>query len=773
MGKYLLMACLLLAISFPATAQERHTISGHIHDAATGESLIGVACQIVELRTGGITNNYGFYSVTIPAGTYTVRYSLIGYTLVTDTLTVDHDITRDVDLEIEPVTLEEITVQAQSESRNVSSTDMGTMVVKPGEISNVPVLFGEQDILKTMQLLPGISETGEGFSGFFVRGGDPGQNLVLLDEAPVYHASHLLGFFSVFNSDALSNVKLIKGAAPPEYGGRLSSFMDIRMHEGNNKSFHTNGGLGLIFSRLTLQGPIVKDRGSFLLSGRRTYADIFLKLSSDEDLNKSRLYFYDLNLKANYRVGDNDRLYLSGYFGRDVLGYADEFGLDWGNATATLRWNHLFSDRLFLNSSLIYSNFNYVMTAGGSGSDIDVTSGIEDVNLKEDFQYYLDARHTIRFGVNTIRHRFVPGKLTASEGSNINDYRIPNKHAYESAAYIAHEYRPWERLTLDYGLRLSLFNVVGPGDVYTFDDDGGIVETNHYGDLETIESYGAIEPRVLSTFLLDSEQSVKLSFARNRQYIHLLSNSSSGTPFDIWQPSTNNVKPEYADQTSAGYFRNFHDNEYETSLEIYYKDLKGQVDYKDGADIMLNKYVESELVYGKGWAYGAEYLLRKNTGKLTGWISYTLGKTERKYRQINEGKPYPLRYDRTHDLALVGTYRHSDRWTFSSSFVFHTGDAVTFPSGKYDIDGMAVNYYTERNGYRMPVYHRMDFGVEWTFRKRENSRHSLNFSLYNVYGRDNAYTIYFRENEDNPAYTEAVKVTLFTFVPSITYNFSY
>ena len=455
------------------------------------------------------------------------------------------------------------------------------------------------------------------------------------------------------------------------------------------------------------------------------------------------------------------------------MGYSDEFGIDWGNATATLRWNHLFNDKLFLNSSLIYSNFDYVMSAGQSGSDIDVTSGIEDINLKEDFQYYYDARNTLRFGMNTIKHRFIPGKLTAAEGSSINDYRIPNKHAYESAAYIAHEYRPWERLTLDYGFRLSLFNVIGPDDVYTFNEDGDIVETKKYGTNETIESYGAFEPRILSTFLLNEEQSVKLSFARNRQYIHLLSNSSSGTPFDIWQPSTNNVRPEYADQVSAGYFRNFSNNKYETSLEVYYKDLKGQVDYKDGADIMLNKYVESELVYGKGWAYGAEFLLRKNTGKMTGWFSYTLGKTERKYRQINEGRAYPSRYDRTHDLALVGMYHRSDRWNFSSSYVFHTGDAVTFPSGKYGIDDMTINYYTERNGYRMPVYHRMDIGVEWTFKRRENSTHSLNFSLYNAYGRDNAYMIYFRENEDNPNYTEAVKITLFTFVPSITYNFRY
>lgn len=773
MGKLMFAVLFIILCASSATAQETHTISGHITDASTGESLMGATIQVVELKTGGFTNEYGFYSVTIPAGSYTFRYSFIGYETVEFTAAVDKDLVHDIELKLTPAVMDEIVVRATTEDKNVTSTEMGTEEVKPQEVKDTPVLFGEQDIIKTIQLLPGISETGEGSSGFFVRGGNPDQNLVLLDEAPVYNASHFFGFFSVFNSDAIKNVKLIKGAAPPEYGGRLSSVMDVRMNEGNNKSYHVDGGLGLIFSRLTVQGPIRKNKGSFLLAGRRTYADIFLKASKNSDMRKSRLYFYDLNLKGNYTIGEKDRLFLSGYFGRDLLGYSNEFQFDWGNATSTLRWNHVFNEKLFLNSTLIYSDFDYVMTIHSDGEDYEITSGIQDINLKEDLQYYINPSHTIHMGINTIRHKFIPGRIEAREGGTVNSYKISNIHAYESAAYITHEYKATSRLGFDYGLRFSLFNMVGPGTAYDFDDNGDLTGETTYDDNETIESYGAIEPRFLANYTLTDVSSVKLSYARNRQYIHLLSNSTAGTPLDIWYPSTNNVGAETADQVAAGYFRNFNDNMYETSIEAYYKDMKEQVDYKSGADILLNKYVESELVFGKGWSYGTEYYLKKTTGRLTGWISYSLSKTRRKFDAINQGRAYPSKYDRTHDISLVGVWKHSKKWTFSATWVFHTGNAVTFPSGKYTIDGMKVNYYTERNGYRMPDYHRLDLGATWIHKKTEKFESSVNFSLYNAYGRKNAYMIYFRENEDNPEYLEAVQLTLFTFFPSITYNFKY
>ena len=771
--KFLPFLVLLIFAASPALPQEKYTVSGTITDADTGEALISAAFQVVGQKIGVMANSYGFYSLTIPAGTYTFRYSYIGYIPVEITVTLKGPLKKDIKLTPELSVVEEVVVKAQADNENITSAKMGTIELKPQEIQAAPILFGEQDVMKTMQLLPGISETEEGSSGFFVRGGSPDENLVLLDEAPVYNASHIFGFFSVFNSDAINSVKIIKGAAPPEYGGRLSSVMDIRMKEGNNQTFHADGGLGLIFSRLTLQGPLGNERGSFLLSGRRTYADIFLKLSKDEDVKKSKLYFYDLNLKSNYQVGEKDRLYLSGYFGRDLLGYAGDFSFDWGNATGAIRWNHIFSDRLFSNTSLIASNYDYVMTIKNDGGKFDITSGIRDYNIKEDIQYYINPKSILKTGFNVVHHRFTPGKITASEGGSYNSYEVEKRYAYDSAAYIGHEFKPYNKLTFDYGLRLSLFTVVGPGKTYTYDDAAEVTGEKTYGDNEKITSYNGVEPRFSANYTLDEVQSLKLSYARNTQFIHLLSNTTASTPLDIWFPCTNNIKPGKSDQIAAGYFRNFRKDMYETSAEVYYKDLKGQVDYKNGADILLNKHVESQLVYGKGWSYGAEFYVKKNTGKLTGWISYDIAKTRRKFKDINEGRVYPSKYDRTHDFSMVGIYRHSNKWTYSAAWVFHTGNAVTLPSGKYEIDSMPVNYYTERNGYRMPMYQRLDLGATWIHKKTRKFESSVNFSIYNAYGHKNAYSIYFRENKKNPNITEAVRVTLFTFIPSITYNFSY
>ncbi|MBN1291166.1 MAG: TonB-dependent receptor [Candidatus Latescibacteria bacterium] len=772
MIKFLLVLLIIVWCS-TCFAQEQFTVSGYIQDASTGEKLVGASYYAVELKKGGMANDYGFYSLTLPVDTYTLRFSFIGYETMEMQLSVTQDIKQNVELATKSIVVDEVVVSGKTEDKNVTSTEMGTTQINPMDIKSVPILFGEQDIVKSIQLLPGVHEAGEGNSGFFVRGGSADQNLVLLDEAPVYNASHMMGFFSVFNSDALKDVKLIKGSAPPEFGGRLSSVMDIKMKEGNSKNYSMMGGLGLISSRFTFEGPIVKNRGSFIISGRRTYADMFLKLAKDKDTRNSTLYFYDLNMKGNYELSDNDHLFVSGYFGRDALGLKNEFGFDWGNATATFRWNHLFNDKLFLNSSLIYSDYDYKFDINDVESTIDISSAIRDVNLKEDFQYYIRSGNTLKFGANSIFHTFMPGDLSVSEASSFNSFKIPERYALESAPYIAHEYDITQKFKVNYGLRYSIFNVIGPATVYKFDEDGEVSETTKYKKNEFFKTYSGLEPRFSANYILSDVRSLKFSYARNNQYIHLLSNTSSGTPLDLWHPSSAIVKPETADIVSTGYFHNFRNNEYEMSVETYYKDMQRQVDYKSGADLLLNSYVESELVFGKGWSYGLEYFLKKNTGKLNGWVGYTLSRTQRKFNDIDNGDSYPVRHDRTHDLSIVGTYTKNEKWIFSANWVFHTGDAVTFPSGKYNVDGYTVNLYTERNGYRMPSYHRLDLGVTYTRTKTKRYESSWNLSLYNAYGRKNAYAIFFRENENNPNFTEAVRVSLFTFFPSLTYNFKY
>jgi hypothetical protein len=630
------------------------------------------------------------------------------------------------------------------------------------------VIFGEQDLLKTIQLMPGIQGASEGNAGFHVRGGGVDQNLILLDEAIVYNASHLLGFFSVFNSDAIKDARLYKGSQAAEYGGRLSSVLDLKMKEGNSKKLAVSGGLGLIASRLNIEGPIKKDAGSFILSGRRTYFDLFLKLSSNEEQRKSKLYFYDLNMKSNYRLGANDRVFLSGYLGRDVLGYSDLFGVDWGNVTATARWNHLFGSHLFLNSSLIFSKYDYQVSVTNGDELIDIKSSIRNYNLKEDFQYFIDSDNLLKFGLSSIYHTFVPGEIESGSNNSVNELQIKQKYALENALYVDHEFRVIPELTLNYGLRYSGFAVLGPGRTFTFDSDGDPLDSADYKRGELIKYYGGFEPRFSANYLIDESSSIKLSYDRNMQYLHLLSNSTTATPFDIWHPSTKIVKPGIADQVALGYFRNFDNNTYETSLEIYYKNLQNQVDYKNGADIYLNEYVESELVFGKAWSYGLELYAGKKAGRFTGWLSYSLSRTRKKFDAINDGSPFPARQDRTHDLSLVGTYKLDDQWTVTAAWVYNTGNAVTFPSGKYIIDGHIINLYSDRNSYRMPPYHRLDIGFTW-----QGKRSSWNFSLYNAYGRKNAYAIEFRKNETDPLKTEAVRIALFSFFPSVTYNFSF
>ncbi|HCE56868.1 MAG TPA: hypothetical protein DER09_03475 [Prolixibacteraceae bacterium] len=767
-----LLTILMLLVNY-LSAQQNFVISGHISDAATGEDLPG-ASIVVEgsVTSGTATNSYGFYSLTLPSGTYRVRFQYVGYE--PQSIQIELQGNRKIDIELGEKTFElgNILVTGERADRNITSVEMGNVKLAPKQIEKIPVIFGEQDILKTIQLTPGIKSAGEGNSGFYVRGGGIDQNLILLDEAPIYNASHLLGFFSIFNSEAIRDANLLKGSIPAEYGGRASSVFDIKMKEGNLKEFGVAGSVGLISSNIALEGPFEKDRGSFIVSARRTYADMFLAFSNKEELKNTSLYFYDLNLKSNYKINENNRIYLSGYFGRDNFGFNNEFGFDWGNLTGTLRWNHNFSEKLFSNTSFILSKYSYDVNILG---DVEITIGsqINDINLKQDFTWYVNPLNMMKFGGNVIYHNILPGKISASENSGVNPETISKRKAIEWAGYVSNEQQISDKLKIYYGLRLALFSNVGPGEFYQFGENGQLSETKKIDDFQFVKTQGGLEPRLGINYMINTKNSVKASYNRIYQFLHLLSNSTTTTPTDLWLPSSNNVKPQIADQVSAGYFRNFNDNEFESSLEVYYKDLKNQIDYRNGAELVFNSTVEAELVFGRGWAYGAEFFFKRNFGRLNGWVSYTWSRTMRQFDDINNGNAYPARQDRIHDLSLVGMFDITKKLNFSATWVYYTGNAVTFPGGKYVIDGQTVGYYTERNGYRMPSYHRLDLALTWQRKKTEKFESSWNFSVYNAYGRENAYFIQFRQNEDNPEITEAVQFAIFKAIPSVSYKFKF
>ena len=754
-----------------ASNAQNFTLSGFLRDAASGEELLYANVGVSSISKGATTNEYGFYSLTIPSGTYQIRFSYVGYDPKTLEIKLDKDTRLDIELGSGQA-LEEVVVSAEREDRNVRSTEMSVATIDIKDAKLIPVLFGEQDILKTIQLLPGVSPSSEGNAGFFVRGGDADQNLVLLDEAPVYNASHLLGFFSVFNSDALKDVKLYKGGIPAQYGGRISSVLDIRMKNGNSKSTEVSGGIGLIASRLTLETPLGSDKGSLILSGRRTYADLILKAASP-DFAETTLYFYDFNAKANYTLGTKARLFLSGYFGRDVFSLG-RVGLDWGNTTGTLRWNHVFSEKLFCNTSLIYSDFNYGFSVDNAGTAIKLSSGIFNYNLKQDFNWYKNPNNSLQFGWNGIVHQFKPGQFTADDDDETTQdmsIDVPQQQALETGFYLDNDQKINSRLSVYYGARISTFSNIGAFEVKTYNNLDEITSTTAYGKGDFYKTHFGFEPRANATFLLDDNSSVKASYNRIYQYLHLLSNSTSGTPTDLWYPSTPLVKPEIGDQWAIGYFRNFKDNQYEFSVEAYYKTLGNQVDYEDGAETFLNPNLEAELVFGKGRAYGAEFFLKKKSGDLTGWVSYTLSKSERQFDAINGGAWFSARQDRPHDISVVATYKLSKKLTISGAWVYYTGDAVTFPTGKYEVDGEVVTLYSGRNGDRMPDYHRLDLGLSWDLKERKHWSSDLNFSVYNAYNRKNAFSITFEESESDATKTEAIKTSLFGIVPSITWNF--
>jgi TonB-dependent receptor-like protein/carboxypeptidase-like protein len=753
---------------------EKYSVSGTVKSAKTGETILGATIRVTNSPTGTVSNEYGFYSLTLPGGNYHLEISAVGFSVKSMDITLSSNFVMNVQLEEAAKDLQAVTVTASPSSRSLKSPQMGLEKINIKETKNIPVIFGEQDVLKTIQLLPGIKSAGDGNSGFYVRGGSADQNLILLDEAPVYNASHLLGFFSTFNSDAIKNVSVYKGGMPAQYGGRLSSVEDIKMNDGNNKNMDVSGGVGLISARLNVEGPIQQDKSSFLISGRRTYADLFLKLSTDTNVNRSQLYFYDLNAKANYIFGDKDRLYLSGYFGRDVLSQSNVAGINWGNTTATLRWNHLFSSKLFSNTSLIYSDYDYKINVNQSGNNFNIFSQIRDWNIKEELQWYAGSKNTITAGVNAIYHTIRPGEITSSgEDAGVNSLTLPWRYSVESAAYATNTWTASDRFSLTYGLRVSAFTILGKGDYYNFDANGNVIDTMHYASGQVVKTYVNPEPRIAASYQLNNNTSLKASYTRNSQYLHLVSNSTTASPTDKWVASTNVIKPEIADQWSVGYYKNLNEDKYELTVETYYKSMQNQIDYRDGANIFTNTPIETQLLFGIGRAYGIEWLFKKKAGKFTGWVSYTLSRTERKIDGINNDQWYNARQDRTHDIAIVGMYALNKKWNFSANWVFYTGDAVTFPNGKYTVGGEVYFYYTNRNGYRMPNYHRLDLGATCQLKKHKKYSSELAFSIYNAYGRQNAYQINFRQSKDDPNTTEAVQISLFTFVPSISYNFKF
>ena len=757
----------VLGITHQIKAQEITTVNGTVKDKLTGESIIGAVIKIDQLVNVVVTSNeYGFYAISLPKGKYDLRISFVGYEEKRIPILLNAPLITNVFLESKNQ-LAEVVVSTKRKDDNLTKAQIGTETLNMQSISKVPVIFGEKDVLKTIQLLPGVKSAGEGNSGFYVRGGAADQNLILLDEAPVYNASHLLGFFSTFNSDAIKDATLIKGNGPAQYGGRLSSVLDVKMKDGNNKNYTVNGGLGLISSRLSIEGPIQEDKSSFILSGRRTYADVFLKAS--EKFKDNILYFYDLNAKANYKIDDKNRIYFSGYFGQDELGLGSSFRINWGNKTGTIRWNRIVNNKLFLNTSFIYSDYSYNVGLKNGETNFNVNSNIKDVNLKQDYTYYLNPKNTIRFGFNSILHTITPSVFSGTVNNNINKV---GRNGLENALYFNNNFKTNQQLTFDYGLRISAYSIMG-GDQYNIYNNNAITQSVLLQKNEFGKTYINAEPRFTSNYRINDLSSVKIAYARNVQHLHLLSNATAASPSDQWIGNSYNIKPELADQTSIGYARNFKNNTYELGAELYYKRMQNQLDYKDGTNINTIADVESSLLYGVGRAYGFEFLAKKKIGLFSGWISYTLSKTERKIDGINDGNWYNAKQDRTHDVSIVTILELNPKWTVSGVFVYSTGNAVTFPTGKYALGEQTIYQYANRNANRMPDYHRLDISATYENKNKKKNAGSWNFSLYNVYGRENAYQISFQDDPSDNSKTQIIQTALFRWVPSITYNFKF
>jgi hypothetical protein len=778
--------CLLLILSLTAHAQKTAVLSGFVRDAENGEALIGANVSVQDTQSGTATNLYGFYSLPLSMGKCTVLFSYIGYVPLERVIDLKSSHTLTVELLPASMKAKEIVVSAEREDANIVNMEMSVAKLDVRTIQKVPVVLGEVDILKSIQLLPGVTTVSENASGFNVRGGAADQNLVLLDESPIYNSSHLLGFFSVFNSDAIKNVQLYKGGIPAQYGGRLSSVLDVRQKEGNSKSFGGSGGLGIISGRLLIEGPIQNDKGSFLVAGRRSYGDLLAK--SFNLIGDNAVYFYDLNFKTNYSLGSKDRFFASGYLGEDVLEIGNAFSNAWGNSAFTLRWNHLFSDRLFANFSAIYSDYEYSLDM--LSRQLNWEAHIINYNLKGDFSWFLNDQHRLDFGAGTIFYEFQPGHITPIDDSSVEETVLDENFALEPTAYLSYNHTFSEELSVQIGMRFSSFLRMGEQSIPSYENNspivynselglyqnGVVVDSTEYGSNEIIEQFYGLEPRFSARYILSKQSSFKASYNRTRQYVHLISNTTSPTPLNIWVPSGPFVEPQIADQIALGYFRNFKDNMYEASLEGYYKIMQNQLDYVDGADLTLNNNLETEILSGEGRAYGVEMYIKKSKGRLTGWLSYTLARTERIVAGItaddpgiNDGNYYPSSYDKTHDLSITAIYALNKNWSLSSNFIFASGAPTTYPVSKYEYAGLILPQYEDRNQQSLPAYHRLDIGAtlynklggDWTF------------SIYNVYNRKNAYSIKFEQNPDDPTQTQAAMTYIFGIVPSITYNFRF
>ncbi len=784
----------LLIILIPFTslsAQDRYTLSGYIKDAENGETLIGATVYLSSVDKGVTSNEYGFYSISVESGTYEVEFGYLGYQSAREVVMLDQNRTLNIELAIEAEELTEVVVVSEAEDQNVREIEMSVNKMDIQTIKNIPNLLGEVEVIRSLQLLPGVSTVGEGASGFNVRGGSIDQNLILLDEAPVFNSSHLFGFFSVFNPDAIKDVKLYKGGIPSRYGGRLASILDVRMKEGNSKQFSADGGVGFIFSRLSLEAPIVKDKASFIIAGRRSYADVLARPFLTGGLDGSVLNFYDLTLKTNYNINDNNRIYLSGYFGRDNFGFGDAAGFNWGNSTGTFRWNHLFNDRLFSNLTVYFSDYDYEISFGNDATNkFDWNANIENYSVKPEFTYFINPQNILRFGGQAIVYTFEPGNAVGVSEGEIRDVSLANKYALESAVYIENEQDITERLKVNYGIRLSHFNYMGKGNAYTFADAAVPgqrripTDVRSVGQWESIQTYLNFEPRFSAKYQLNATSSIKTSYNRTTQYIHLISNTTASTPVDVWTPSTNNIKPQLADQVALGYFRNFSNNTYEFSTEVYYKKMQNLVDYIDGADLLLNEFIEGDLLEGEGRAYGAEFQLKKNKGDFTGWASYTLARTERLVEGVNNNEWYPSRFDQLHSFSLTAFYELNERWSFGGTFVFNSGTPTTFATSRYEQQGYVVphNGLDVRNNVRIPSYHRLDLSATLKGRKKSEVDRWVGdwvFSIYNVYNRRNPFSIFFRQEADRPIVdqpimTEAIQLSVVgSFIPSISYNFKF
>lgn len=786
---YLLLT-LLLGNSDVLFAQEKFTLSGILSDIKNNETLIGASIYIDEINNGTSTNEYGFYSISLPAGTYSLKIDYVGYSTLYKKVELHSNTKLNLSLNSDSEQLNEVVIIQNNPRAVIRKPEMSVNKMSINEIKKMPVVMGESDILKSILLLPGVTNAGEGASGFNVRGGSAGQNLIQLDEATVYNSSHLFGFFSVFNSDAIKDLKLYKGGIPARFGGRASSVLDIFQKNGNSKEFHGTGGIGSISSRLMLEGPIEKDRSSFLIAGRASYAHLFLKLA---DIDNSA-YFYDLNTKVNFKINDNNNLYLSGYFGRDVFKFSDFLNNQFGNTMVNLRWNHLFNDQLFANTSLIYSDYYYGLKLGSIGLDWD--SGIKNYNFKYDLKHYVSDKLQLNYGVNAIYYDFNPGKITPTKiDSSINERQLEQKHAFEPSVYLEAEQQLNDKITFNLGLRYSMFYRLGSQTINLYAQNQAVhydeqlkiyskatpIGTKYYSSGQTIDNFQNFEPRFSISYAFNDDQSVKASYNRMTQYLHLISNTSSPTPLDIWAPSDSFLQPEIVDQVALGYFRNFDNDKYSLEVETYYKKGKNKVDYIDGADLIANEAIEQIILSGESRSYGLEMMFRKNTGAFTGWISYTLSKSEQRTPGrtpqeigINYGEWYRSSYDKLHDLSIVAIYELNKKWLFSASFALQSGRPVTYPNGQYEYLDVRIPSYDLRNKNNLPTYHHLDISATYVSQpdKARGWQGEWVFGIYNLYGRKNAASINFRES-DLIGQNEAVKMSIFGLVPSVTYNFKF